>query len=221
MESSDNITVISSDMSFAQTCLESGQPISEEINDGRKNRNPEGIGLFSLISEDFRTYDRKFFAQGFWTLFWHRFGNARMSIKPKILRFPCSLIYKTGFKFSEWVAGMSLPYTIPVGRRVKFEHFGGIIVAAKAIGNDVVLRQNTTLGVCSVDTLGEVPTIGDGVDIGVGVAVLGDVQVGRNARIGANAVVLHNVEENTTVVGVPARPLDSAKNNLQVAAPGE
>lgn len=203
----DNIKVISSDPSFAQASLDGGEAIAAHINDGSTNRNPDGIGFWALVSEDYITYQRAPLSQGFWALFWHRFGNARMSIKPKLLRVPASLVYKFGFKLSEWACGVSLPYTIPVGRRVKIEHFGGIIIAARAIGNDVVLRQNTTCGVSSVDEIGLLPTIGDGVDIGVGVAILGDVKVGKKAKIGANAVVLHDVEPQTTVVGVPAKPL--------------
>lgn len=218
VEPADNIKVISSNVSFAQASLDEGVTVPAHINDGSTNRNPDGLGFWALIAEDFETYQRAPLSQGFWTLFWHRFGNARMNIKPKPLRVPASLVYKFGFKFSEWACGVSLPYTIPVGRRVKIEHFGGIIIAARAIGNDVVLRQNTTCGVSSVDEIGLLPTIGDSVDIGVGVAILGDVKVGHNAKIGANAVVLHDVEPCTTVVGVPAKPLKKTSEPLHVAS---
>lgn len=204
--------------SFAQACLDNNESIPSSVNDGSTNRNPEGIGFWQLIAEDYNTYERLPLSQGFWTLFWHRFGNARMDIKSRFLRIPFSCLYKFGFKLSEWACGVSIPYTIPVGRRVKIEHFGGIIVAARAIGNDVVLRQNTTCGVSSVDEIGMIPTIGDGVDIGVGVAILGDVKVGRNAKIGANAVVLQDVSPDTTVVGVPARPLPRKPDLRQVAS---
>ena len=218
VETADHINVISSNLSFAQASLDSGEPIPAHINDGTQNRNPEGIGLFALIAEDYATYKRMPLSQGFWTLFWHRMGNARMSIQPKLLRAPFSFIYKLGFKLSEWACGVSLPYTIPVGRRVKIEHFGGIIIAARAIGDDVVLRQNTTCGVISVDAIGQLPTIGDGADIGVGVAILGDVKVGRKAKVGANAVVLKDVPPDTTVVGVPARPIQKTPEPLHVAS---
>jgi len=221
MDSEDNILTIHPNVSLAQSSLDSDNPLTADINDGTKNRNPSDIGLFALIAEDFRTYDSAPFAQGFWSLFWHRFGNARMSIRPKIVRIPFSLIYKLGFKFSEWACGISIPYTVPVGRRVRIEHFGGIIVAARAIGNDVRMRQNTTIGVCSVEKIGLVPTIGDGVDIGVGVAILGDVKIGKNARIGANAVVLYDVAPDLTVVGVPARPILKGSDALNYAKSAE
>lgn len=218
MDKVDHIIVVSSKLSFAQASLENEDAIPSHVNDGTSNRNPDGIGFWALVSEDFETYQRVPLSQGFWTLFWHRFGNARMSIKPKLVRLPFSFVYKFGFKLSEWACGVSLPYTIPVGRRVKIEHFGGIIVAARAIGDDVIIRQNTTFGVSSVDEIGLLPTIGDGVDIGVGVAILGDVKVGKKAKIGANAVVLENVSPNTTVVGVPARPIKKKPEPLQVAS---
>jgi serine O-acetyltransferase len=52
------------------------------------------------------------------------------------------------------------------------------------------------------------PTVGNNVIIGAGAKVLGPIMVGNNARVGANSVVLDNVPNDTTVVGMPARPVD-------------
>jgi serine O-acetyltransferase len=52
------------------------------------------------------------------------------------------------------------------------------------------------------------PTVGNNVIIGAGAKVLGPIRVGDNARVGSNAVVLDDVPDNTTVVGIPARPVD-------------
>lgn len=193
--------------SKAQQDIDAGAAELDDINDGKLNWNPKDISFWSLIKEDFATHENEFLSQGFWSLFWHRFGNARMSVKFKPLRMVLTLIYRIMYKVTEWLCGITVSYSVVIGRRVKFEHHGGMILAARAIGNDVVIRQNTTFGVTSVTEIGKLPTIGDGADIGVGVAILGDVKVGRNARVGANAVVLHDVPENTTVVGVPARPV--------------
>ena len=197
----------SNPFSQAQRDIDSGLCLTAEINDGKLNWNPTDISFWSLIKEDFSTHENDFLSQGFWSLFWHRFGNARMSVKFKPLRMGLTLIYRIMYKVTEWLCGITVSYSVVIGRRVKIEHHGGMILAARAIGNDVVIRQNTTFGVTSIAEIGKLPTIGDGVDIGVGVAILGDVKVGRNARVGANAVVLHDVPENTTVVGVPARPV--------------
>ena len=172
---------------------------------GATNQNPAGIGFWALIREDLRTHDNKLLEQGFWALAVHRFGNWRMSIPTKLLRIPFSLIYKFLYRLVEWTCGISLPYTVKVGRRVRIWHHGGMILHAASIGDDVQIRQNTTFGVARTDHNFELPEIDDGVDIGVGACVLGDIHIGRHAVIGANAVVLQDVPEYAVVVGVPAK----------------
>ncbi len=181
------------------------RPDGVKVNDGSTNQNPSDISFIDLIREDFETHERDFFSQGFWAMFWHRFGNLRMGVKARVLRLPLSLTYRVMSKLVEWMGGIFLPYTVLVGRRVKLEHFGGMILVADKIGNDVTIRQNTTFGITSVDTPHARPTIGDGVDIGTGAVVIGDITVGDNVVIGANAVVNKSVPADVTVGGIPAR----------------
>lgn len=98
-----------------------------------------------------------------------------------------------------------LPPTATVGSGVKFGYSGlGIVVHARCvIGDRVSIGTNVTIGGRS--GLLEVPVIGDDVVVGSGAKILGPVRVGRGAKIGANAVVLHDVPEGATVVGIPAR----------------
>jgi len=105
----------------------------------------------------------------------------------------------------QWTCGIKLDYVVEVGRRVKFEHFGGMIIGARSIGDDVTIRQNTTFGVARKSQLNGKPIIEDRVDIGAGVCILGHVRVGHDSVIGANAVVIRDVPPYSVAVGVPAK----------------
>lgn len=172
---------------------------------GAANQNPSGMGLFALWREDLRTHDGKLLEQGFWAIAVHRFGNWRMSVRPKLLRAPFSLLYKLLYRFVEWTCGISLPYTVRVGRRVRLWHHGAMILHAASIGDEAQIRQSTTFGVARTDHNFELPEIGPRADIGAGACVLGAITVGEGAVIGANAVVLKDVPAGAVAVGVPAK----------------
>lgn len=175
------------------------------IFDGSYNMNPAGLSFWQLVAEDLRTHRYDLLSQGFWALFWHRFGNWRMSVRFKPARMVLTLIYRFMFKLCQWMCGVELPYTVKVGRRLRLEHFGGMVLVARSIGDDVVLRQNTTLGIPRDDDINARPVLEDFVDIGAGAVLLGDIFVGRGAVIGANAVVTKDVPPMAVMVGVPAR----------------
>lgn len=174
---------------------------------GFVNTNPPGIGFWALVAEDLRTHEGNFFAQGFWALFWQRFGNWRMSIRWKVLRAPMTLVYRTMYKVTQWTCGIDLPFSVIVGRRVKLEHFGGMILIAERIGDDVIIRHNTTFGIARLDHPKDRPLIGDGVEIGVGSVIVGRIIVGHGAIVGANSLVIRDVPPGVVVGGVPARIL--------------
>lgn len=174
---------------------------------GLANMNPQGISLGGLISEDYRTHGRDPLSQGFWALFWHRFGNWRMGIRSRLVRLPFTAAYRIGAKLTQWFCGIDLPYTVRLGRRIRIEHFGGMILVAESIGDDVVIRQNTTFGIARTTEPHDRPRIGNSVDIGAGAVIIGAVTVGDRAVIGANAVVLCDVPEGAVMAGVPARQI--------------
>ena len=171
---------------------------------GAHNLNPPGISFPALLREDLRTHDGNLFEQGFWAVAVHRFGNWRMGL-PKVLRAPCTLLYRLLFKWVEWTCGITLPYTVKLGRRVRLWHHSGMILHAHSIGDDVHIRQNTTFGVSSKERLFEVPSIGNRVDLGCGVVILGRVSVGDGSVVGANSVVLNDIPPRSVAVGVPAK----------------
>lgn len=171
---------------------------------GTENLNPPGIGFWALVAEDWRTQGRQIMNQGFWALFWHRFANWRLTIRSRVLRAPFTLVYRVMYKACQW-SGIELPYIVRVGRRVRLEHAGGMVLSARSIGDDVIIRHNTTFGVSGLDDVRGRPVIGDGAEIGVGAVVLGRVRVGEGAIVGANAVVVRSVPPRAIVGGVPAR----------------
>ncbi len=175
------------------------------LPDGSRDCNPKDISFWGLVREDYRTNDASVFHQGFLMLFIHRFGNWRMNVRPKLLRAPLTVLYRLLNKQTQLFFGMKLDYTVKVGRRVKLEHFGGMILGAREIGNDVYIRQNTTFGIRSTRDIKAKPIIGDHVDIGAGAVIVGDIKVGENSVIGANSVVYSNVPPNSVVIGVPAK----------------
>ncbi|MDD6673409.1 MAG: serine O-acetyltransferase [Eubacteriales bacterium] len=91
-----------------------------------------------------------------------------------------------------------------IGKRVVIDHGHGIVIGETAeIGDDVMIYQGVTLGGTGKDIGKRHPTIESGVMIGAGAKVLGPITVGKNAKVAAGAVVVRDVEPNSTVVGVP------------------
>jgi serine O-acetyltransferase len=161
--------------------------------------------MFDAIREDWRTYEGDFSRQGLWVMMVYRFGQWRYRIRPRLLRKPFSLLYKLMRVFSHILTGIELPCEARVGRRLRIEHFGGIIVSGDAvIGDDVVIRQGVTIGLKRTHERGA-PVIGNRVDIGAGAKLLGAITIGDDAVIGANAVVIKDVPAGALAVGIPAR----------------
>jgi serine O-acetyltransferase len=108
-----------------------------------------------------------------------------------------------------WLTGIEIHPAAKLGRRLVIDHGMGVVIGETAeIGDDCYLYHQVTLGVARADSGKRHPTVGNNVIIGAGAKVLGPITVGDNARIGANSVVLDPVPPDTTVVGIPARPVD-------------
>ena len=91
-----------------------------------------------------------------------------------------------------------------IGRRLFVDHGMGVVVGETSIiGDDVTLYHGVTLGGTGKEHGKRHPTLEDGVVVGSGARILGNIIIGKNCRIGAGSVVLRNVPDNSTVVGVP------------------
>jgi len=102
------------------------------------------------------------------------------------------------------LTGIEIHPGAKLGRRLFIDHGMGVVIGETAIvGDDVTLFQGVTLGGTGKEHGKRHPTIEDNVVIGGGSKILGNITVGKNSRIGAGSVVLRNVPEHSTVVGVP------------------
>jgi serine O-acetyltransferase len=105
---------------------------------------------------------------------------------------------------ARFLTGIEIHPGAKIGRRLFIDHGHGVVIGETAIvGNDVTLYQGVTLGGTGKEHGKRHPTIEDNVVVGGGAKILGNIVVGKNCRIGAGSVVLRNVPEDSTVVGVP------------------
>src|SRR6516162_8396440 len=134
---------------------------------------------------------------GFHALVWHRLAH---------------LLWERGWLLAgrfvshigRILTGIEIHPGARIGKRVFIDHGMGVVIGETAeVGDDVTLYQGVTLGGTTLSKGKRHPTIRNGVVIGGGAKVLGNIVVGENCRIGAGSVVLRDVPDNSTVVGVP------------------
>jgi serine O-acetyltransferase len=128
-------------------------------------------------------------------------------------------LWGAGFKWlarftshiGRWLTGIEIHPGATIGRRVFIDHGMGVVVGETAeIRDDCTLYHGVTLGGTSWNKGKRHPTLMPGVVVGAGAKILGPITIGANARVGSNAVVVKDVPDNATAVGIPARILDSA-----------
>ncbi|MBR5951089.1 MAG: serine O-acetyltransferase [Actinomycetaceae bacterium] len=104
------------------------------------------------------------------------------------------------------LTGVEIHPGAQIGRRFFIDHGMGVVIGETTeIGDDCMLYHGVTLGGSSLAAEKRHPTLGDGVVVGAGAKVLGAIKLGDNARIGANAVVVKDVPEDSTAIGIPAK----------------
>lgn len=186
---------------------------------GHENQNPAGIGLLDLLAEDLDTHRGDMLSPGFWAVALHRLGNWRMGVRSKLLRTPFTVAYRVGFHGVVALWGIDLPYNVKLGRRVRIERHGCVLLGARQIGDDVVIRNSVTMGLRE-RYAAAFPTIGNRVEIGPGACIVGGVNIGDDSYIGPNTVITLNVRPGTAVLGIPQRTVDlEALEAKLVAAP--
>ncbi len=139
---------------------------------------------------------------GVHAVLWHQLSHALWQHRLRLLgRFSSHI--------ARWLTGIEIHPAAKLGRRLVIDHGMGVVIGETAeIGDDCYIYHQVTLGVARASAGKRHPTVGNGVIIGAGAKVLGPIHVGDNARVGSNAVVVDDVPADTTVVGMPARPVD-------------
>tara|TARA_B100001250_G_scaffold124211_1_gene105555 strand:+ start:764 stop:1342 length:579 start_codon:yes stop_codon:yes gene_type:complete len=116
-------------------------------------------------------------------------------------------------QITRFFTGIEIHPGAKIGRNLFIDHGMGVVIGETSeIGNNVTIYHAVTLGGISPSIESEKqrhekrhPTIGDEVVIGSGAQIIGPIKVGSGSRIAANAVVVNDVPENATMVGVPAK----------------
>ncbi|MFH1837800.1 MAG: serine O-acetyltransferase EpsC [Candidatus Omnitrophota bacterium] len=109
-------------------------------------------------------------------------------------------------QIGRFFTGIEIHPAAKIGKGLFIDHGMGVVIGETAvIGEDVTLFQGVTLGGTGKEKGKRHPTLGNNVVVGAGAKILGNITIGNNVLIGANAVVLRDVEDSSTVVGVPGR----------------
>lgn len=174
------------------------------------------MGLYSDIREDFAnaykndpalnsTIDFIFNYPGVWAIVWYRVAHR---------------LYKANFKrmarmlmgFTQIVTHIDIHPAAVIGQRVFIDHGIGVVIGETAIvEDDVLIYQGVTLGGVSLHHGKRHPTVKQGAVLGAGAKILGNITVGENAKIGANSVVVKEVPECSTAIGIPAHVIEKGR----------
>ncbi len=118
------------------------------------------------------------------------------------------------------ITGIEIHPGAQIGRRFFIDHGMGVVIGeTTVVGDDVTLYQGVTLGGTGKESGKRHPTVGNNVVIGAGAKVLGNIVVGENCRIGSGSVVLRDVPDNSTVVGVPGHIIFRAGKRVVIIDP--
>jgi serine O-acetyltransferase len=125
-------------------------------------------------------------------------------------------------QWARWMSGIEIHPGAQIGKRLFIDHGMGVVIGETAIvGDYVTIYQGVTLGGTGKDKGKRHPTIMNNVVIGAGAQVLGNITVGENSRVGAASVVIDDVPENSTIVGVPGHIIFRDGKRVVITNPRE
>jgi len=174
------------------------------------------LGLYSDIREDFANAYRNdpalnskidflFNYPGVWAIAWYRLAHR---------------LYKANFKriarfimgFTQILTHIDIHPAAVIGQRVFIDHGNGVVIGETAIVEDnVLIYQGVTLGGVSLNHGKRHPTVKEGAVLGAGAKILGNIVIGEYAKIGANSVVVKEVPDCSTAIGIPAHVIEKGR----------
>jgi serine O-acetyltransferase len=173
----------------------------------RPKNNPN---LFELLKEDINTVFHKDPAArtvlevltcypGLHAIWFHRLAHALWKKRLFLLARICSHLSRT-------LTGIEIHPGAQIGRRFFIDHGMGVVIGETTkVGDDVLMYKGVVLGGVSMEKTKRHPTIGNGVVVGSNTIVLGPINIGANSILGSGSVVIKDVPECATVVGIPGK----------------
>lgn len=142
--------------------------------------------------------------QGVHALIWYRFAHW-------FYRHHMFFIARLISQFARFFTQIEIHPGAELGHGILIDHGSGVVIGETAVvGDNCTIYQGVTLGGVGLNKGKRHPTLGSNVTVGAGAKILGAFEVGDNCKIAANAVLLKPLENDTTAVGIPARPVKIA-----------
>ena len=174
------------------------------------------MGLYAEIKEDFSNaykndpalnsrLDFIFNYPGVWAIAWYRVAH-------KLHNANCKRFARVIMGLTQMITTIDIHPAATIGKRVFIDHGTGVVIGETSIiENDVLIYQGVTLGGVSLTHGKRHPTIKQGAVIGAGAKVLGNIVIGEYAKIGANSVVVKEVPDCSTAIGIPAHVIEKGR----------
>ncbi|MDA3909127.1 MAG: serine O-acetyltransferase [Sulfurimonas sp.] len=167
------------------------------------------MGIYAEIKEDFSNASKNYPAlisridflfnyPGVWAIAWYRIAH-------KLHKANFKRLARTIMGFTQIMTNIDIHPAAIIGKRVFIDHGTGVVIGETTIiEDDVLIYQGVTLGGVSLTQGKRHPTIKKGAVLGAGAKVLGNITIGEYTKIGANSVVVREVPDCSTAIGVPA-----------------
>ncbi len=155
-----------------------------------------------------------------WSIASYRLGNWLQVKRPSaIVRIPLKVVSFFFMKFCLIFMEMDIDAQATIGGGLYVGHIGGVHINLGAVlGRNCDLAHRITIGASAMGRKGA-PTLGDDVYVGTGAVLIGKIKIGNGAKIAANTLVMTNIPDGATVMGVPGKVIMRAQPKISSTGP--